>query len=295
MSFNSSRDQSSSISLTNIIFGDLGSATKVVFPARVAAVDGARQRRALTFAARAGTFRSSRDRMLFRHIAAILTFACVLGARAGQNELTPAEQKAGWKLLFDGQTTKGWRGFKKDAFPEKGWIVEGGELRLQAGSKAGDIVTESTFSDFDVSWEWKLPPGANNGLKYFISEERSGAIGHEYQMIDDASVKESANGGERSTASFYEVLPPAKDKPLKKPGEWNHSRILVHGNHVEHWLNGRKVLEYELGSEEVLKAVQNSKFRTVPGFGTKLKGHILLTYHHDPVAYRNIKIREMKD
>ena len=187
----------------------------------------------------------------------------------------------------------GWRSFKKTTFPETAWTVEHGELRLAAGSKAGDILTDQTFWNFDLSWEWKIPPGANNGLKYFITEERSGPIGHEYQMIDDLAVKESADGGEHSTAAFYEVLPPAKAKTLQKPGDWNRSRILVQGDHVEHWLNGQKVLEYTLGSPQVLQAVQDSKFKSVPGFGLKLKGHILLTCHNDPVAYRNIKLREL--
>lgn len=205
------------------------------------------------------------------------------------NQLTPEETAAGWRLLFDGKTTQGWRGFGKPGFPSQGWIVADGELRLQAGSKAGDIITVDKFRDFDLTWEWKLPRGANNGLKYFILEERGQPIGHEYQMIDDVAGHDS--GPKHSTASFYDVLPPAADKPLQPPGEWNLSRVLVQGQRVEHWLNGRKVLEYTLGSESVLAAVQASKFKSVPGFGTKVEGHILLTYHHDPVAYRNIKIR----
>lgn len=231
---------------------------------------------------------------MLRKLAALGALALVFTTQGGPNELTPAEKKDGWKLLFDGKSTHGWRGFKKPGFPDKGWKVEDGELRLQGGSKAGDIVTGQTFSDFDLRWEWKIEKGGNNGLKYFITEERGEAIGHEYQMIDDAASQETANGGEHSTASFYEVLPPAKDKPVRPAGEWNESRVLVQGNHVEHWLNGKKVLEYELGSEEVLKAVQDSKFKSVPGFGQKLKGHILLTYHNDPVAYRNIKLLELK-
>jgi hypothetical protein len=225
--------------------------------------------------------------MLRLIIVTIATFVCT---SAANNELTADEKKEGWKLLFDGKTTTGWRGFKKETFPEKGWLVKDGELQLQAGSKAGDIVTKEKFSEFDLTWEWKLPPGANNGIKYFILEERGQALGHEYQMIDETNAKMSAK---HQTASFYDVLPPSKDKPLKPPGEWNHSRVLVTGNHVEHWLNGTKVLEYELGSEEVLKAVQNSKFKSVDGFGSRQKGHILLTYHNDPVSFRNIKIRPL--
>jgi hypothetical protein len=226
---------------------------------------------------------------MLRHL--ILAVATILSTFAANNELTPQEKQAGWKLLFDGKSTTGWRGFKKKEFPAKGWTVEQGELRLEGGSKAGDIVTEETFTDFDLTWDWKIPPGANNGIKYFILEERGEAIGHEYQMIDEATDPKMPD--KYRTASFYDVLPPAKDKPLKPPGEWNSSRVLVQGNHVEHWLNGKKVLEYELGSEEVLNAVQKSKFKNVDGFGKKQTGRILLTYHNDPVSYRNIKIRPL--
>ena len=220
----------------------------------------------------------------------LFILATIVCTAAADNELSPEEKKAGWKLLFDGKTTSGWRAFAKPSFPEKGWAVKDGELQLQAGSKAGDILTEEKFSEFDLTWEWKLPAGANNGVKYFILEERGQALGHEYQMIDETNQRMSPK---HRTASFYEVLPPSNDKPMKAPGEWNHSRVLVTGNHVEHWLNGKKVLEYELGSDEVLKAVQNSKFKSVEGFGKRQKGHILLTYHNDPVSFRNIKIRPL--
>jgi hypothetical protein len=221
----------------------------------------------------------------------ILLLLAMLQAAAADNELTPVEKEQGWKLLFDGQTTKGWHSFKKETFPAKGWNVHDGILELIAGSKAGDIVTDEQFTDFDLTWDWALERRGNNGIKYFVSDERREAIGHEYQMIDDVDGHD--RGRLHSTASFYDVLPPAENKPLKPPGEWNHSRVLVKGNHVEHWLNGAKVLEYELGSPEVLAAVQKSKFRSVPGFGTKVKGHILLTYHNDPVKFRNIKIRDL--
>jgi hypothetical protein len=218
-------------------------------------------------------------------------FSAVISTRPAENELTPAEQKEGWKLLFDGKTTQGWRSFRKQTFPQKGWVVKDGELQLEPGSKAGDIITDEKFSDFDLTWEWKIPKGANNGVKYFILEERGEAVGHEYQMIDDKNGHDY--GPKHATASFYDVLPPTDLNATKPVGEWNHSRVLVQGNHVEHWLNGKKVLQYELGSPEVLAAVQKSKFKSVPGFGQKQNGHILLTYHNDPVSYRNIKIRRL--
>jgi hypothetical protein len=219
----------------------------------------------------------------------IVVFASTLAGSAAPNELTSAEKADGWKLLFDGKSTAGWRSFKKQTFPDKGWIVEDGCLKKVADVHGGDILTAATFNDFDLRWEWRIPPRANNGVKYFITEERNGPIGHEYQLIDDSLVKE----GKSSTASFYEVLPPSADKPLKPPGQWNESRILVKGSRVEHWLNGQKVLEYELGSEQVKQGVAASKFKNVKGFGEKLKGHILLTDHRDEAWFRNIKIREL--
>ena len=205
------------------------------------------------------------------------------------NTLTVAEQAAGWKLLFDGRTTAGWRSFKKPTFPDKGWIVENGVLKKLAGVRGGDLVTAETFNDFELSWEWRLAARGNNGVKYFITEERASAIGHEYQMIDDARVGDPKG----STASFYDVLPPRPGKPPPRIGAWNTSRILVQGNHVEHWLNGDKVLEYELGSPEVLAAVARSKFKEVKGFGTKCRGHVLLTDHNDEAWFRNLKLREL--
>lgn len=227
--------------------------------------------------------------------ALLMAFSLSLGAAEAlpgskANELTEAQKAAGWKLLFDGKTLNGWRGFKKKEAPKQGWVVEGDWLKCVAGGHGGDLVSSEEFNDFELSWEWRIPPKANNGVKYFITEERGQAIGHEYQMIDDVLVKDP----KASTASFYDVLPPAADKPLKPPGEINHSRVLVQGNRVEHWLNGAKVLEYELGSEAVKAAVAKSKFKNVAGFGTKIKGRILLTEHHDEACFRDVKIRELR-
>jgi hypothetical protein len=221
----------------------------------------------------------------------LAALAFLLSAQAADNELTPQEKKNGWKLLFDGQTTKGWHSYGKTTGPEKGWVVKDGILEVIGGSKAGDLVTEEVYSDFDLTWDWKIEKGGNNGVKYFIRDDLNQAIGHEYQMIDDKDGHDY--GALHSTASFYDVLPPDPNKPLNEPGQWNSSRVLVKGNHVEHWLNGKKVLEFELGSPEVLAGVQKSKFKSVPGFGFKQKGHILLTYHNDPASFKNIKIRDL--
>ncbi|MGO8678554.1 MAG: DUF1080 domain-containing protein [Limisphaerales bacterium] len=224
--------------------------------------------------------------------ALLLASACVVWG-AGANQLSSEEKGAGWRLLFDGQTTGGWRSFKKQTFPAKGWAVEDGWLHC-LGKGGGDIISEAEFEEFDLSWEWKIGQAGNSGVKYFIIETRPSAIGHEYQMLDDALEPDARRGdGKHVTASFYDVLKPMVALPLKPAGEINFSRILVQGNHVEHWLNGTKVLEYELGSEAVKAAVAQSKFKNVAGFGTRIKGHILLQDHTGEVSFRNIKIRDL--
>jgi hypothetical protein len=209
-------------------------------------------------------------------------------AAADPNQLSAAEKEAGWRLLFDGKTTEGWRNFGKPTFPAKGWLVEDGWLKCIAGARGGDIITKEKFTDFELEWDWRIPPLANNGVKYFAIEERKQAPGHEYQMIDDATPNLKPT---QLTASFYDVLPPGPHKPVKLAPEINHSRVLVRGNHVEHWLNGEKVLDYECGSEQVKAAVAKSKFKNARGFGDKITGHILLTEHHDEAWFRNVKIR----
>lgn len=213
----------------------------------------------------------------------------VLAAEPAPNTVTPKEKTAGWKLLFDGKTTTGWRGFGKATFPTTGWVVADGWLSKVAGQAGGDVITLEQFSDFELSWEWRLPAKANNGIKYMILEER-GAIGHEYQMLDDSITI----APKQKTASFYDVLPTAVKVTTKLDPEVNKSRVLVKGNQVEHWLNGEKVLEYELGSPAVLDAVGQSKFKSVKDFGCKVKGHILLTDHHDGASFRNVKIRALR-
>lgn len=227
----------------------------------------------------------------------VLAFAPALSA--ADNQLTAKEKADGWQLLFDGKSLQGWRVYAKKDKPIAGWEISNGTLRSIAtpkGSKAiGDqIITEKKYDNFELSWEWKLPKAGNNGIKYFVTEARTKSPGHEYQMLDDAAHPDAKHGEKRQTASFYEVLAPAPNKPLKPIGEWNHSKIVVRGNTVEHWLNGRNVLTYECGSEAVKAGVAQSKFKNDAGFGDKIVGHIMLTYHNDDCWYRNIKIRELK-
>jgi hypothetical protein len=219
----------------------------------------------------------------------------ILADDAPINSISPTEKAAGWRLLFDGKSLTGWRPYSKPGSAAApigaGWHVQDGILKKLAGQTGGDIVTEQTFDNFELAWDWRLAKGANNGVKYFVTELRPSAPGHEYQMIDDAAFPKMRD--KDLTASFYDVLAPAADKPLKPPGEWNASRIIVQGNRVEHWLNDRKVLEYELGSDAVKAALAASKFKKHPDFGNKISGHIMLTDHHDEAWFRNIKLREL--
>lgn len=203
------------------------------------------------------------------------------------NVLSSEERAAGWQLLFDGQTTKGWRGYRRQDLPRQGWVVEAGCLHKLPRIHGGDIVTEGEFEDFELTWEWKLPPRANNGVKYLVLESRPGAPGHEYQMIDNSTVGNPL----QKTAAFYDVLPPDDKVRPRPPGEWNSSRVVVRGRRVEHWLNGQLALTYELGSREVKARVAASKFKNAPGFGEKCRGRILLTDHGDEAWFRNLKVR----
>jgi hypothetical protein len=213
------------------------------------------------------------------------------------NTLTPAEQAAGWTLLFDGRTLEGWRGYKKPDANGLRWKVEDGTLTLPSatapGTRSGDIVSKDTFEQFELVLDWRVAPGGNSGVKYFILEDLNSAIGHEYQLIDDAQHADAKVGAHRQTAALYDVLP-AAERPIKPGGEWNTTRIVVRGQTAEHWLNGKKVLQYELDSPVLKAAIQKSKFKDVARFGTRQNGHILLQDHNDQVWFRTIKIRRLK-
>ncbi len=213
---------------------------------------------------------------------------------AAINVLTAAEKAEGWQLLFDGTSFAGWRGYRLPGPPPAGWEIRDGLLGTVANVRGVELITEKQFTDFELSWEWRIATGGNNGVKYFVTESRPSAPGHEYQMIDDARHPDGQRGPLYQTGAFYGVLVPAADKPLREPGEWNVSRIVVRGTHVEHWLNGRNVLTYETSSAAVKAGVAASKFRNEAGFGDKATGHLMLTYHNDACWYRNLKVRELK-
>ena len=226
-------------------------------------------------------------------LAVSLALQSAVPAGPAPNTLTDAERAAGWQLLFDGQTLDAWRGYRRETQPDAGWQIKDGTVRTVAKVKGTDLITRKKFNDFEFTWEWRVAPGGNNGVKYFVTEERSQSPGHEYQMIDDAGYPGKLSPG-HLTADFYDVLPAAADKPIRPGGEWNSSRIVVRGAHVEHWLNGKNVLTYELGSAAVKAGIEKSKFKGHPGFGEKIAGHIMLTYHQDECSFRNLKIRETR-
>ena len=223
------------------------------------------------------------------------------------NKFGNREKKDGYKFLFDGKTTNGWRGAKLDGFPKGGWVVKDGVLTvLESGghesAAGGDIVTVKKYSNFELHLDFKLTPGANSGIKYFVDPElnkgKGSSIGLEYQLLDDqrhADAKLGNHEGSRALTCLYDLIESNNRNKLPNPiGQWNHAAVISKGNHVEHWLNGRKVLEYDRKTPEFRKLVKESKYKTWPGFGEWEKGHILLQDHGNTVSFKNIKIRELK-
>lgn len=226
-------------------------------------------------------------------LVAILFCGCAQTNRL--NELSPAEAAARWTLLFDGHSTDGWRSYARKNFPTNGWVVEDGCLKGE-GRGGGDIITTDKFDDFDLQWDWRISPGGNSGVKYCVLEGLKGksGVGYEYQMLDDDKNADARVNANRQAGALYALIAPNDRKHLKPVGEFNHSEIIVRGRHVEHWLNGERIVEFEMQSPELKEAIAASKFRNIPGFGDKKTTVLLLQDHGSEVWFRNLKIRRLE-
>ena len=236
-----------------------------------------------------------------------------LGAQASAtqpNQLTDAERADGWRLLFDGKTLGGWRGLGYDSIPTAHWRVVDGAIEKIASGKVpkmpdgqpangGDLMTTDTFRDFELSFEWKVAPGANSGVKYNVSEDFSlahasnhAALGFEYQVLDD-SLSDDNKLASHLAGALYDLIAPNDGKHLVPVGQWNRSRIVFRGMHGEHWLNGVKVVDFDLGTPRMDSLLRSSKYHSISGFADRRVGHIILQDHGDEAFYRDIKLREL--
>jgi Domain of Unknown Function (DUF1080) len=245
-------------------------------------------------------------------IALVAVVCAWAGPAAAQrpNELTAAERAAGWRLLFDGVSLAGWRGLGYDSVPTAHWKVENGAIkkvpsgqipRMSDGQPArgGDLMTADRFADFELSWEWKIARAGNSGVKYNVSEEVSmaaapnhAALGFEYQLLDDSLHEDNKVPSHRAGA-LYDLIAPNASKSLAPVGEWNVSKIVYRGNHGEHWLNGRKIVEFDLGTPRLDSLLARSKYRSIKDFAQRRTGHIVLQDHGDEAHFRSIKIRPL--
>ena len=244
---------------------------------------------------------------------AVIAAACALTACAEAqkpNELTAAERDAGWRLLFDGNSLTGWRGLGYDSVPTAHWrVVDGAIVKIPSAKVArqadgqpaagGDLMSIDAFRDFERSFEWRVTPGANSGVKYNVSEQLSlahagnhAALGFEYQVLDDVLHPDN-KVATHLAGGLYDIIAPDAAKRLRPVGEWNGARIVLRGNHGEHWLNDVKVVEFELGTPRLDSLLEKSKYKPIPGFAERRRGHIILQDHGDEVHFRSIRIRDL--
>jgi len=219
----------------------------------------------------------------------------IFGASVGILLLAGVVTAQEWQVLFDGKSTDAWRGYKRQDFPSKGWVIEDGAWKTVVKGEHADIMTKSKFKNYELEFEWKTSPGGNSGVMYHVIESSGPAwhTGPECQVLDDAKHPDGKNP-KTSAGSLYALIAPNSQKKLKPVGEWNTMKIVAKGKHVEHWLNGAKVVEYQWDSPEVKKLIAQSKFKDLPNFmGSEEGGHIVFQHHGQEVWYRNIRIRDL--
>lgn len=232
------------------------------------------------------------------------------GQSPDPNTLTESEQEAGWELLFDGERFTGWTGLGRDTIPEGHWeVVDGTIHKVESGDvptaedgqplEGGDIMTTDRYRNFELKLEWKTSKGGNSGIKYNVSDSLStahepkyAALGFEYQLLDDERHPDSEQPSHRAGA-LYDLVPPNEKKSLNPVGEWNHARVILRGSTGQHWLNGEKVVEYDLDTAHFDSLFAASKYTDIEGFRTRRAGHIVLQDHGNDFWFRNIKIREL--
>ncbi len=209
------------------------------------------------------------------------------------NTLTDAEKKAGWTLLFDGQSLEHFRGYKKPAMPDAGWAVKDGTLWRPPGQGGGDIITREKYQDFEFACDWKVSPKGNSGIIYRCTEEHDYCwmTGLEMQILDDAGHGDGLKPNTRA-GSLYDLVP-CPPGIVRPAGEWNTSKVVCKGTTIEHWLNGVKVVDTDITSDKYKEAWRQSKWPSMPDTGTRLRGHIALQDHGDEVWFRNIKVRPL--
>jgi hypothetical protein len=234
----------------------------------------------------------------------MIIFSSSVYSQKGQpNTLSKKQQQEGWVLMFDGKTADGWRGYNKEAFPEKGWVVEEGTLHVIGSSRGeagggGDLLYDKKFRNFELSLEWKVSEGGNSGIFYLAQEipgEPVWKSAPEMQILDNEKHPDAKLGvdGNRAAGALYDLIP-GDMKAVKPAGEWNQVKILVFKGTVVHYVNGKQVLEYHLWTDDWKKMVLNSKFKDYEWFlNTAEEGYIVLQDHGDDVWFRNIMIREM--
>lgn len=222
--------------------------------------------------------------------------SCSASKNASHNHLSKAEKEQGYKLLFDGKTMDGWRIYQNK--PNNSWSVDNGTLHCKGGTAnygevTSDLITDGQYENFDLSVDWKISPQGNSGILYMVTEDNpySYLSGPEYQIIDDKNFPEKLEAWQLTAANY--AMNPAPTAVPNPVGEWNHARIIVNKNHVEHWLNGKKVVEYELYSDDWMKRKMAEKWKDVATYGQSKKGHIAFQNHGSEVWFRNIKIKEL--